>query len=153
MCCLNTGANALPPVRAILLMGAVANCAASHARLAPICALLEHPQRLTIFGHDLTVLQPCRKAGVGSELVKQVVADRGACDVWLVTAAYATGFYEQAGFEAVKPWQLPKCVHAVVHVGTLMTASSSFNVAASQAAHACHDQNSHHAQDDVSDIL
>ena len=57
-----------------------------------------------------SVDRPCRQAGIGTELVQQLVSTRGQTpEIWLVTPSYRTNFYERAGFKAVPPWQVPGC--------------------------------------------
>jgi hypothetical protein len=46
---------------------------------------------------------------VGSALVKQIVAARGSCAVWLLTPKYQASFYEHLDFQVVPPWQVPRC--------------------------------------------
>ena len=70
-----------------------------------------------------TFSRTCRKAGVGSQLVADLLEERGRREVWLLTPKYRTNFYERCGFDVVAPWELPKCgprcrasEHAPAHV-------------------------------------
>lgn len=46
---------------------------------------------------------------MGSQLVADLLTERGSREVWLLTPKYRANFYERCGFDVVPPWELPKC--------------------------------------------
>lgn len=58
----------------------------------------------------MSLARGCRAKGIGRELVARNLARADASqEVYVVCPAYRTQFYENCGFQALTPWELPKC--------------------------------------------